>query len=179
MKKILNKHKDTRPEEPPNNPISDPCPNGPLSNNSDGDEGTTITYLTDENVVTPNNLQHDVQQDDGIQSEGGQDEDSQDEGGQDQSGQGGQDGQDDPKYEVVPIEPPPVLPGGEQADDGNERAIDSGFASGEGGEGQVNEVCTYHYLLCGRFRWANEVHRQGHGVVRGRGSLFSPLDCAL
>ena len=151
VKKILNKHKDTRPEEPPNNSrsISDLGPNDPFPGNPDGDEETAITDPSDENVVTPNSLQHDMQQNDGSQSEGGQDEDSQDEGGQDQ---GDQDGQDDPKYEVVPIQIPPRLPDDEQADGGKEPHIDSGFASCEGGEGQVNEVCTYYYKLCGRFR---------------------------
>ena len=143
VKKILNKHKDTRPEEPPNNSrsISDLGPIDPFPGNPGGDEETAITHLSDENVVTPNSLQHDMQQNDGSQSEGGQDEDGKDEGGEDQSSQ---DGQDDPKYEVVPIPSPLVLPDGEQADGGNERVLDSGFASGEGGEGQVNEVCTYY-----------------------------------
>ena len=144
VKKILNKHKDTRPEEPPNNPlpVSDPGPIDPFPNNPDRDEETTITYLTDENVVTPSNLQDDLQQDYGTHTEGGNDEDSPDEGCQDQSDQ---DGQDDLKYEVVPIPTRPVLPDDEQADGGNEGTFDSGFTSGEGGEGHVNEVCTYHY----------------------------------
>ena len=78
--------------------MSDPGSIGPLPCNDDGDEGTTSTYLSDENAVTPNSLQDDVQQDDGNQSEGGQDEDSQDVGGQSD-----QECQDDLKYEVVPI----------------------------------------------------------------------------